>query len=399
MTIVGQSGAQNLSSRRVKRTRRRVAGGRRPFVPYGLVPALALLATVLYAIVPFATGIIQKSALDTARSALVDSGESWARADASGQWITLSGTPPSGQAAQAAIQAVTQAQSKPTLFGRLPPVTRVINNFASPAPVAASPPLVSDLQTQATIPIRVQEWIYRLEDGALRLNGDVPDDRTQTIILEAARAAIDPPRISSVIDGLVVTGSPAQRGYEDIALKGIGTLSQCERGEAKFENAAFSLFCEASENTASRIEEMAKLDLLAENRGEIQVLAREAVANCDRTLSTLLNETRIEFASGSDRISNTSTPVIERIANAALDCPGRLRIEGHTDNTGRADFNSQLSQGRAEAVRNALIERGIEADRLIAQGFGSSRPIATNSNQAGRARNRRIEIKVVRTPQ
>jgi hypothetical protein len=74
----------------------------------------------------------------------------------------------------------------------------------------------------------------------------------------------------------------------------------------------------------------------------------------------------------------------------------RLSIDGHTDSTGTADRNRELSRQRAEAVQAALVARGIAADRLQAQGFGPDQPLADNGTEDGRAKNRRVEL--VRLP-
>ena len=73
-------------------------------------------------------------------------------------------------------------------------------------------------------------------------------------------------------------------------------------------------------------------------------------------------------------------------------------VEGHTDSQGSASSNQDLSQRRAEAVRDYLVSRGIAGDRLTAQGFGPSRPIADNGTAEGRANNRRVEIVIPPTP-
>ena len=72
-----------------------------------------------------------------------------------------------------------------------------------------------------------------------------------------------------------------------------------------------------------------------------------------------------------------------------------IRIEGHTDSTGPAEPNLRLSQRRAEAVRDALIERGIDSNRLKAVGMGEEFPIATNETGEGRASNRRVDVIVL----
>ncbi|MEM0899706.1 MAG: OmpA family protein, partial [Pseudomonadota bacterium] len=71
------------------------------------------------------------------------------------------------------------------------------------------------------------------------------------------------------------------------------------------------------------------------------------------------------------------------------------RVEGHTDSRGSRSLNQGLSDSRANAVRDYLVNAGVSADRLQAQGFGEANPIASNQTPEGRAQNRRIELTVV----
>jgi len=73
-----------------------------------------------------------------------------------------------------------------------------------------------------------------------------------------------------------------------------------------------------------------------------------------------------------------------------------VRIEGHTDSHGRPDYNLQLSKRRARAVRAYLVKAGVASLRLQSDGFGSARPIDSNETAEGRARNRRVEMVIVR---
>lgn len=73
----------------------------------------------------------------------------------------------------------------------------------------------------------------------------------------------------------------------------------------------------------------------------------------------------------------------------------KIEIIGHTDNTGNATSNLQLSKARAEAIKQYLVDKGITADRLTTNGMGDTQPIADNSTEKGRAKNRRTEIRVV----
>jgi len=72
----------------------------------------------------------------------------------------------------------------------------------------------------------------------------------------------------------------------------------------------------------------------------------------------------------------------------------KVSIDGHSDNEGDTKSNIELSGQRADAVKNYLIVHGINATRLASQGFGPSRPIADNNTPEGRAKNRRVEIKI-----
>ncbi len=69
-----------------------------------------------------------------------------------------------------------------------------------------------------------------------------------------------------------------------------------------------------------------------------------------------------------------------------------IRVEGHTDSRGSADFNQKLSRQRADSVRQALIDGGVPASRVIAVGYGESRPVASNVSVDGRNQNRRVEV-------
>ncbi len=71
----------------------------------------------------------------------------------------------------------------------------------------------------------------------------------------------------------------------------------------------------------------------------------------------------------------------------------KFSIDGYTDSTGSAKLNQKLSEDRAEAVRKALVSRGVPAENLESHGFGPLNPVATNKTAAGRAENRRTEIK------
>ena len=118
------------------------------------------------------------------------------------------------------------------------------------------------------------------------------------------------------------------------------------------------------------------------------------------TLATVVGDQiqiteQVNFRTGSDRIvGRRSFEVLDAVA-AVLRAHAeiaRVEVQGHTDNRGNAGRNRALSQRRAEAVRQYLVAHGVSADRLSARGFGPDQPLESNSTEAGRARNRRVEF-------
>jgi outer membrane protein OmpA-like peptidoglycan-associated protein len=102
------------------------------------------------------------------------------------------------------------------------------------------------------------------------------------------------------------------------------------------------------------------------------------------------------FASAKSELLPAAQVKLNDVANALIkeDPLSKIVVEGHTDSQGGATYNQDLSQRRAQSVRDYLVSRGIAADRVTSQGFGPSRSIAENNSAEGRANNRRVEIVV-----
>jgi len=90
-------------------------------------------------------------------------------------------------------------------------------------------------------------------------------------------------------------------------------------------------------------------------------------------------------------------PMLEEVVSVMKANPSlNVRIEGHTDNRASAEYNQRLSENRARAVKNYLINRGIKGDRLTTKGYGFTKPIAPNDTPEGMAKNRRVELTPIR---
>ncbi len=106
---------------------------------------------------------------------------------------------------------------------------------------------------------------------------------------------------------------------------------------------------------------------------------------------------KVFFEAGSARIHPRSFALLDEVAQVLQRVPGirKVEIEGHTDSSGAATGNMRISEKRARAVMRALVVRGVEPQRLSAKGYGETRPIDTNQTREGRARNRRVEFRIV----
>ena len=104
----------------------------------------------------------------------------------------------------------------------------------------------------------------------------------------------------------------------------------------------------------------------------------------------------VQFETGSAQLKPQSLPVLDQIAEMLMEYPAyNLQISGHTDSRGDAAKNLALSKRRAKSCVDYLLDKGIDAGRLFSQGFGKTKPIATNKTAAGRSHNRRVEFDLV----
>jgi outer membrane protein OmpA-like peptidoglycan-associated protein len=104
----------------------------------------------------------------------------------------------------------------------------------------------------------------------------------------------------------------------------------------------------------------------------------------------------VNFETGKAILTKASFPALDAVVKVMKEDPTyKLKITGHTDNTGTAETNMQLSKDRAQAVEQYLESKGLDADRFIVIGFGNTRPVASNETEEGRARNRRVEFTIV----
>ncbi|MFT4275940.1 MAG: OmpA family protein [Rhodopseudomonas sp.] len=126
--------------------------------------------------------------------------------------------------------------------------------------------------------------------------------------------------------------------------------------------------------------------------GELPVITAQ---DCQGRVSSLVAAEKINFERRSAVIDKASQPLLDKLAAAIKQCPAvTIEVAGYTDGAGKKSANLALSKRRAEAVVASLTKAGIGSVKLVAEGYGSAKPIAANATAEGRAQNRRIEFVV-----
>lgn len=115
----------------------------------------------------------------------------------------------------------------------------------------------------------------------------------------------------------------------------------------------------------------------------------------EEVLSDIFDNLNFEF--GKAEIKKDSLPYLDNLADTLLKAKDwTLEIQGHTDEKGSDEFNMNLSQNRADAVKKYLVSKGVVADSITAKGFGEKNPIVPNDSNENREKNRRVEFKITK---
>ncbi len=209
------------------------------------------------------------------------------------------------------------------------------------------------------------------------------------ILLEASRRDAEAARLEAEKLRLqsLARAEEAERAQEVAASAiALSELSSAEAEQAR-------RLAEAQSQEAALARREADLAFAAADSLRLQLQTMTATSEARGQVMTLSGEA---FASGQSRLKPEARANLQRVVEFVGRFPDKdVLIEGHTDSQGGANLNQVLSQKRAEAVRDALIQDGVDAARLTAVGLGKDRPVADNASAEGRARNRRVEIVVL----
>jgi OOP family OmpA-OmpF porin len=231
----------------------------------------------------------------------------------------------------------------------------------------------------------------------LTLTGYVPDNAVHATLAAAAGRKFFSEK---VVDNLKASvGAP--QGFSNAVVVALGALSRLSTGTLSVSDREVMLSGDALfEAAVGQIRAGLSKDLPQGWQVKAEIAVKPSAAPVDATVcqqlfADLLEKGKIRFESGRATIDPDSVGLLDRLIETALRCPAaNIEIAGHTDGDGDAAFNQTLSEKRAQAVQDYLVRAGLPQDRFQAIGYGSTKPVAANDNDEGKAKNRRIEFVV-----
>ena len=130
-------------------------------------------------------------------------------------------------------------------------------------------------------------------------------------------------------------------------------------------------------------------------RAQLEVRLNEILETRDSARGLIVSMSDVLFDTGQYSLKPGAREKLAKVAGILIAYPGlNIAVGGYTDNVGGDDMNQKLSENRAGAVRDYLVQEGVVANSVSATGFGNSSPVASNDNSAGRQENRRVELVV-----
>jgi OOP family OmpA-OmpF porin len=317
--------------------------------------------------------------------------------------------------APAPSSASTQPTSPPLTTGAQAPATPASPPAAGQAASSSAPPAVATAEPSAPASAPTPTRLALSNDnGVVQASGAVHDEDAKTSIVNALNAAFGADKVKSAIsiDPSAQAASwlaSLRAAFEALKGANVDAIFEGDKvnvgGAAMGDSARDKVIAALKSALGSSVAVGALTDKTAAAVAVANGRATTELASLGsgfgvKDLLFALNDSVINFASDSADVPETATPLL-KIAAAdlkQLKAGHVLEVAGYTDNTGDAALNLALSQKRADAVREALIKYGADADMLVAKGYGEADPIASNDTAEGRLKNRRIEYHVVKAP-
>jgi OOP family OmpA-OmpF porin len=348
-----------------------------------LIASLSALVLFIGLAIRREAPLIEQDIRERAITALSDAGMDWARVNVDGRDVTLDGLAPSADARGEAHRLAAELEG-----------VRVVQDLVTEAPAR------TEVAPEPPPPVVLPYALVLRSDGAhLTLTGDVPDDAATSRLVELAGKRF---AVADVKDALARGTRSAPADWSSAAAAALEALVLLEHGEARVDELRVDLDGVAADRglrarTRRLLERGTPKSFKSSTNIALVTQPDTPPASCQPELDSLLAAAGVEFDNGSASLRSDSVPVLAEIVEIAQECaPARFEVAGHTDDRGDPNANLRLSQARAQAVVNYVVEHGVAADRVIARGYGEARPLVRGTSPEARARNRRIEIRLER---
>ncbi len=231
----------------------------------------------------------------------------------------------------------------------------------------------------------VAEVQRRKEAEQARQQAETAKAEAQRMQQEAQQAAAAAARQQAEAEkasaAALVQQQAAQAAADQAAKDRSAAVAQQRAAEAETEKARQAAAQAEAEKAQLRAQLLSQLNSILQTR--------------DSARGLIVNMSDVLFDTGSYTLKPGAREKLAKISGIVLAHPGLLlQIEGHTDSVGGDEFNQQLSERRADSVRDFLAEQGVSPSSITAHGFGKTQPVASNESAEGRQRNRRVELVV-----
>ncbi|PKO88321.1 MAG: cell envelope biogenesis protein OmpA [Betaproteobacteria bacterium HGW-Betaproteobacteria-12] len=238
-----------------------------------------------------------------------------------------------------------------------------------------------------------QPEVGKVEAGKVTIAGTVPDESARAAVLGKLRELYG---AANVIDRLEVGGVVPPPNWTENMTKLLGpNLKQVRKGQLNINGTQVAIRGNVP-NEALRQQVVSDMATALNPTYSIDNALVVAAGGGQSLLDDTLSNRVVEFESGSATLTLHGRAILDEmlVAIKQIGTP-RLQVIGHTDSSGNRLANIGLSLARAGTVRNYLIERGVPSETLNALGSGPDHPVAANETAEGRAKNRRIEFRLV----
>jgi OmpA-OmpF porin, OOP family len=232
-----------------------------------------------------------------------------------------------------------------------------------------------------------------LPAGPVIVSGNVPDEATRAAVLARARELFGADRVVDQL-GVSAVAAPPQ-WLQQVNKLLTPDLRQVRQGQLRVEGPVVEVSGQVTQE-AQRQQIVKAMAARLDNPAYVVRDGLRVGFDAQRALDQALANRLVEFEPGSADLTAQGQAVLDELLPVLQQVEGRrIEVVGHTDSDGSREQNLILSQARADSVKAYLVSRGVDGTRILTGGAGPDRPVADNRSSEGRARNRRIEFRVL----